>query len=207
MRLIHSLSLMLRLSHITVTAPRQLLLLAMFYHCLRVNCKVVLHVIRLKFNVHLHYRQYQYQKVLLIDLKDHQKCSTLRKEAALYCKLVTVGLPVQVPVTAKVVAGEMVLAFIVKAEVGRRLHLLIVLPAVHRHIKVIMNVIVHATTQPVIMIMEIAVNLIVKVEVEQRLHLLIVLPAVHRHIKVTIFVIVLATTQPVIMITETAVLF
>ena len=49
---------------------------------------------------------------MLQSLKEN--CSTLKKEAVLYCKLVTVGLPVQVPVTAKVVAGEMVLVYIHK---------------------------------------------------------------------------------------------
>ena len=71
--------------------------------------------------------------------------------------------------------------------------LLIVLPAVRRHIKVMVNVIVHATTQHVITTMEIAVHIP-----------LIVLPAVHRQIKVMVIVIVRVTTQPVIMITEIA---
>ena len=79
------------------------------------------------------------------------------------------------------------------AELVVGVRLLIVLPAVRRHIKVMVNVIVHATTQHVIMITEIAVQFP-----------MIVLPAVQRHIKVMVIVIVRVTTQPVIMITEIA---
>ena len=46
---------------------------------------------------------------------------------------------------------------VMDAELVVGLSLLIVLPAVRRHIKVMVNVIVHATTQHVIMITEIVV--------------------------------------------------